>query len=392
MTDLLAETPVQGLPLDSLDLDTENPRLFRVEAAGDTLSETEIVEALLDAFDPEPVGRSLVEYGFFATEPLIVFEERARYVVAEGNRRLVALKLLMSAELREAVGADEVWTRLASELDENPDRKERLATIPCQVVPDRATAAPIIGYRHIVGILKWDAYEKAAFVVKQLRDEPDRTFDDVADMTGERPGRVRRYLRDYVAIEQAEAAGIDATRAVQQFGRWERAMNTRGVRLYIEAKSPTDTAADATAAYDADGEQMRKLLSFLYGEAGGPDRLFTDTRRIDELSTALATDEGRRILEDERDLDRAFEAAGGRKDYVLKSLAKALTGIQRAESDFADYADDDDVSALLSDIDAALAQLRQGVVVAAEARQDGTADFELEEDEDEEDEDEDDSS
>lgn len=202
-------------------------------------------------------------------------------------------------------------------------------------------------------------------------------------MTGERPGRVRRYLRDYVAIEQAEAAGINATRAAQQFGRWERAMNTRGVRLYIQAKSPTEIAPDARSAYDADGEQMRKLLSFLYGEAGGPDRLFTDTRRIDELSTALATDEGRRILEDERDLDRAFEAAGGRKDYVLKSLARALTGIQRAESDFADYADDDDVSALLDDIDAALEQLRQGVIVAAEARQDGTEDFELEEDEDE---------
>jgi hypothetical protein len=387
MTDLLAETEIQPLPLDKLDLDKDNPRLLRVEPAGTELTEVEMVEALLDAFDPEPVGRSIVEYGFFATEPLIVFAKGDRYVVAEGNRRLVALKLLLDPGLREAVEADNVWAESAAELDQNQDRRERLQLVPCQIVPDRASAAPVIGYRHIVGILKWEAFEKAAFVVKLVRDDPTRSFDDVADLTGERPQRIRRYLRDFLAIEQAKSNGVDAARAAQQFGRWERAMNTRGVRQYIEARSPRDMSTSADRAYDADDGQMRKLLSFLYGEPGGPERLFSDTRRIDELAAALESEDGRRILEDDRDLDRAFEAAGGRKDYVVKSLGKALTGLQQAAVDYADYVDDEEVAQLTAAIEREFGRLREGVGISNEARAEGLEDFELEDDEEGEDDD-----
>jgi hypothetical protein len=377
MTDVLAETPITHHALGDLRLDPENPRLHRFTLEDGPLDEPAMVEALLARFDPEPVGRSIVEFGFFATEPLIVFPEDGAYIVAEGNRRLVALKLLLDPELREAVDAGAEWDRMAAQLQTHPERVARLATIPCQEVPDRKAAAPIIGYRHIVGILKWDAFEKSAFVVKLLEEDPTRDFEQVSELVGENPRRIQRRLRDWLALKQAEEAGVRIVEAQAEFGRWERAMNARGVREYIQARSPTVMQPGSDTAYDAPSEQMAKLLSFLYGEPGGPDRLFTDTRRIDDLSVALQTDDGVRILETERDLERAFEAAGGRRDFVLKGLAKALTGLQQAAPDYAEHADDEAVQMAIAAIREQLDQLDAGVVAAEDAIAEGGQEFEL---------------
>lgn len=385
MPQTLADAEIERIPIEQLKLDAENPRLWRIRPAdGTQLEETEIVEALVEGFDPEPIGRSIVEYGFFVTEPLIVFPEGDHFIVAEGNRRLVSLKLLLSKELRDAVDADDVWDTLAAELEQrmsaDPSHRERVTKVPCQVVADRDEAAPVIGYRHIVGILKWNAYEKAAYVVSLLRK--GASFEEVSDKTGEKPGRVRRYFRDVLALEQAHANGLSISRAQDEFGRWERAMTTAGVRSYIGAVAPGSLNEDSAKAYEGEQERMGNLLSFLYGEEGGPERLFSDTRRIDQLATALASEDGRKILEDERDLDRAYEAAGGLRDFVLKSLQKALTSLQRTGAYFADYSTDQTVIDALEAIEKQIEHLREGAADAV-TPDDDDDDFDLEEDDDE---------
>jgi hypothetical protein len=384
MTDVLATTAPVRIRVEQLRLDPENPRLLRLEPEGEELTEAEMVTALLDAFDPEPIGRSIVEFGFFATEPLVVFEESGNYVVAEGNRRLVAVKLLRDEALRQAVGASEIWSTLAGELAGNAERLGHLEELPCQVVPSRADAAPVIGYRHIVGILKWDAYEKAAFVVRLLREGDGREFQAVADLTGESPNRIRRYLRDFVLLEQADGQGLNAARAKESFGRLERALNTRGVRRYIGATLPTDIAEDADSAYQEPAGRMSNLLSFLFGEPGGPEAVFSDTRRIDDLAAALDSDEGRAILEQDRDLDRAFDAAGGRKDLVLKSLQKAVSALQQAAPELAALAGDADVQAALDGVRDALAQIDDGQAAALAAAPVDGDEYDLDEEDDDE--------
>ena len=331
MTDVLAETQVEEIPYDKLRLDPENPRLLKFTLQEGPLDEDAMVSALLSRFDPEPIGRSIVEYGFFTTEPLIVFPDGDAFIVAEGNRRLVALKLLREAEQREAVEADEVWDDSPSSWRQTRNAWSAWSHIPCQNVPDRQAAAPIIGYRHIVGVLKWDAFEKAAYVVNLLRGRPSAELRGGAELSGVTP-TADQALRARLARDRAgpvrrhrRATGPRASSAVgsERLGP--------GVREYIDAVSPTTMEPDSEKAYEADDEQMGKLISFLYGEPGGPDRLFSDTRRIDDFSTALQSEDGRRIFDQERDLESAFEVAGGRRDYVLKTLGKALTNLQQVE-------------------------------------------------------------
>jgi hypothetical protein len=177
---------------------------------------------------------------------------------------------------------------------------------------------------------------------------------------------------------------METSRTEKSFGRFERAMNTRGVRQYIEAKSPTDLEPDSREAFDAEPAQMKQLLGFLYGEPGGPEALFSDTRRIDELAAALESDEGRKILEEDRDLDRAFDAAGGRKDLVLKSLARGLTALQQALPYVGDFGGDEEIAQSLAAVSLELHALSDAFEGAAQAVEAGE-DYDLGEDDDEDD-------
>ena len=47
--------------------------------------------------------------------------------------------------------------------------------MPVVVLPDRAAATPIIGFRHISGILQWQPYAQARYIAR-LVDEDDMSF------------------------------------------------------------------------------------------------------------------------------------------------------------------------------------------------------------------------
>ena len=366
---------IEPLPLEQLDFDRRNPRLLRLKPDDRELSDTEIAQILIEGWDPKPIGRSLSEYGFFPSEPLIVFQEGNRYIVAEGNRRLLAARLLTDPGLRTRAGAPDDWEELGAQLESSGFS---LDEVPCQIVPNREAAAPVIGYRHIVGIAKWEAYDKAAFVAHLIK-EGDRDFESVSDLVGETPSRVKRYLRDYVALGQAERAGTPVEDAKDEFGRFERAMQASGTREYVGGKTPAemDTTGD-TSVTNLDA--MRKLIGYLYGLPDGTGPLFTDTRRIDELATALRSEEGRRILEVERDLDRAFDAAGGRRSLVLKGLGRALSAIVSVTADFPGFSEDEEVGQCVDQIRDALDQLPTGEAAAVTVEEEGD-DYDLESDE-----------
>jgi hypothetical protein len=361
--DELSENPVEPIEFDKLRLDPKNPRLLDL---AENPSKTEIVEALLDQHDPINIARALVEFGYFNSEALIAITEDdgETFIVIEGNRRLVAMMLLKDEKLRQEAGADPEWSELAARLDEK--RPDELKAIPCQVVSDRRAAAPNIGYRHIVGIKKWDAHEKAAFVTDLLKQvESDEPFQAVSNLTGETPHRVRTYVRDFRLLEQAEREGLDVSRAEDKFGRFTRAMNAAGVSRFVGAKPPSEIEPDEPNAYEADGEQMKKLLSYVFGEEGGPPPVFSDTRQVRELGVALASEDGRRILDESRELESAYEAAGGLRERLLNNLAKALTALQAAGDDLPAHRNDDEVLAAIAAVAQAVEALSHGDPVPA---------------------------
>jgi hypothetical protein len=105
---MMPQEAYREVPLDSLQLDPENPRLPR-----DTDRVLESGDQLLKEFSRRynliELARSIVDKGFTPrhAEALLVVEDAsspAHYVVIEGNRRLATLKLLTNPNSRRAAG------------------------------------------------------------------------------------------------------------------------------------------------------------------------------------------------------------------------------------------------------------------------------------------------
>ena len=87
-------------PVDDLHLDHRNPRL---PEEFQELPQEELVCFVADEYDSLRIARSVAQFGYFPSEPLIVVEEDGVIIVVEGNRRLAALKLLNNADLRDCL-------------------------------------------------------------------------------------------------------------------------------------------------------------------------------------------------------------------------------------------------------------------------------------------------
>lgn len=199
---------IRRVPVSSLLLDPENPRLETVDLEGD--SQTQLVKALWSRMAVEELALSIAANGFFAEEPLFVIAEQKhgagavggspRYVVVEGNRRLAAVRLLTDSALREKVRATDLPTI-------TPERAEELRTLPVSVYPDRRSLWEYFGFRHVNGPKQWDSYSKAAYVARVKR-EYGISLKEIAYRIGDRHRTVERLYRGFVLLEQAEKSTV----------------------------------------------------------------------------------------------------------------------------------------------------------------------------------------
>src|ERR1051326_7796936 len=106
----------------NLLLDPNNPR---IPDSGKELSQRDLIADLLENDKVYELARSIVTNGYYPVESLIVVIEKGKKYVVEGNRRLAALKLLLSPE-----GAPEKWERrmrnLSNQIEPNSIRKVKV--------------------------------------------------------------------------------------------------------------------------------------------------------------------------------------------------------------------------------------------------------------------------
>lgn len=324
------EGQLEHLELGKLVFDPKNPRLVSDDEEQE-LSQEECARRLLDDFDPLPIARSIAAFGFFPTDPLVGRQIDGSVIVHEGNRRLLAVRLLVDEELRDSLDAGRQWDELADGLD--PQVASSLQRLPTYLVEEWEDAAPIIGVRHIVGIETWKAFEKAAFVRQLLtRTDPEGALQWASEVTGESVARLRRYLRDYQVLEQAEAAGVDVTHARERFGNFTRLLSTDGVIEYIDLLPPREMTVDTEVAFRAAPEHVAELLSYAFG-TDEEDPVLTDHRRYRELGTVVASEEARDHLRRTRDLESSLALTSGIRDRVLRHLSRALDALAAASND-----------------------------------------------------------
>jgi hypothetical protein len=204
MTKQQTSWPREEVAVSNLFLDHKNPRLH--DPARPNRSQAELLSDLLATEDVEEIARSLAAQGVYPHELLIAVKERVggktALRVVEGNRRLAALKALVSAEtvppaLRKKFGA---WAKQAGF---PVDMK-----VSVVIAPNRLAVMPILVARHThTQIRKWAITAQAAYF-SWMRDE-GLPVEVISGMTQLSEADVLKPLRQYALYNAARKLELD---------------------------------------------------------------------------------------------------------------------------------------------------------------------------------------
>jgi hypothetical protein len=235
-----------------LKFDPTNPRMPMMRFD----NEPDAIKFMLANYDVDELVRSILVTGWLDFEPLIV--EKATNIVLEGNRRLAALKLIESKNLRDAVAYQLPAIEAPASLP---------ATIRIRYVPDRKTARAYIGFKHVNGPVKWDAYAKARFAVEWLNDQGSLT--DVSRALGDNHNTIRRLVDGWRVLVQATKWGFDIEKRSSPrfyFSHLYTAIARPSARAYLGL---TDDMNDVLPTDPVPKEKRPDLIQFmtwLYGQ------------------------------------------------------------------------------------------------------------------------------
>ncbi len=324
----MSDPKIQPIKVIELKFDPENPR-FAAANFGD-LGSSEIIEAMLESEQIVDLINSIGTQGYFWGEPLLVFSDEGtgQYFVAEGNRRLAALKLLTG----EATYSSKSLSALINDLPQKP------AEVPCIVFPDRESVLHYLGYRHITGIKAWGSLEKAIYL-KQLFEKNLNGIQDeslalkkLAREIGSNVQTIKKtlcalaiYEKDYNSVKD-EFFGLQRVGKEDiQFSLLYTAIGYPNITQYIGLNSTQDYHLD-----NLNIDHTRDLFKWMFMQDEYGYKAVPESRKISVLNSVLSSVEATDFFKRTRDLDSAYKFTNGPQDFFdnsLKNMEKTIEEI-----------------------------------------------------------------
>lgn len=370
-----ARKPQLDIPIGIINLDPLNPRIVPYTNGEKKLSELDLTSILYEHFDTQVVAMSLVANGYFDEEPIIVVPNKLpndfsfagfpdvdslaiaiegliqsneiSFTVVEGNRRVSTVKLLTDEKLRENIGVEKSYPILDSLA-----AKEDLRKIPCIIYENREKVSTYLGVRHIAGLLKWEAFAKAAYINETIEKEINNGLADndavrkVQEIVGDRSDNIRKqYIAFKLFLEARDDLGFDVKPLIQNFSLVIVFYNSPGIREYIKV-APYSKVNLKERIVPADAlESFQNVLTWIFGNSKSGERpILTDSRKItSQLSYVVNSDTAREYLIKYKDLEGAFEHTNGEKEYLKKNLQRAARAIQTSLQFAFKYKGDEDL-------------------------------------------------
>lgn len=297
----MSTTPaIIPLKTNELHFDHANPRLaeYGIDAA---TSEEDILQILWEAMDVRELVQSISASGFFPHEALIVAEENSQKVVIEGNRRLAAVKVLLSPVLAEKHGWD----------IPKPDPKilQTLVELPA-IVSSREEAWRYLGFKHVNGPAKWSSFAKASYIA-----EVHRNFGvplaQIAQQIGDRHNTVQRLFRGLMVLEQAERARVynpdDRFRQRLAFSHLYTGLDYEGISSFLDLASKESETTEPVPKGKL--KELGEFLTWLYGskKEKRPPVVESQNPDLRRLNAVVSNREAVAALRSGVELSKAFE-------------------------------------------------------------------------------------
>ena len=184
--------------VDNLKLWQENPRL---DASIRLIKVRDYVEELIrDSIDEKEfltLMTSIATRGFMSFDPVVVWQDQAtkHFIVAEGNRRLMALKLLRTPE-KAPLSIRKTVIKLSRMID-----RDEIEKIKVCLSPSYEDARWYIIQRHSSSAsqqIKWQRLQQQRFIIN-VYDSVGQSIEDTISETGFKRSAIVEALR-YVKI------------------------------------------------------------------------------------------------------------------------------------------------------------------------------------------------
>lgn len=315
------QASVIDVPVHELHFDHQNPRLFLEHDQ----TEEELILKLWREFAVDEVALSIAHNGYFRHEPLFTTRENDNLVVVEGNRRLAAVYLLLSSELREQVGATDLPTIPSS-------RKKELEKLPT-IERQRDEIWQYIGFKHVNGPQPWRSYAKAKYVA-WVHNELNVPLEDIANMIGDRHATVKRHYRGLMVLYQAESSGIydieDRWRNHFAFSHLFTGLGYRNVQKFLGIDNATSFQPNPIPENNL--KNLGYFLRWLYGQKSTNIRPLIQSQNPDlrRLEDTLGYEAGLTALKRGLPLDIAEEISTGDEELFRANLMDARRHLQYA--------------------------------------------------------------
>ena len=349
---------ITKVPVEQLRLDRMNPRLV---GEGATASDEWIIAQLYRAAELDELLQSMSANGYLDIEPLVVMGDSGAgdggLIVLEGNRRLATLRLLREPELARRIASREKLRITPPPVDDRlRSTFDRVSVYP---VASRERARAFIGFKHINGPAKWDAYAKARFAAEWYqRGRGDGVgLEEIAKAIGDRHDTVKRMVAGIYVLEQARREHLFDIE-----DRHSRKFNFSHLYTALARSQYMDYLGLETAwsRYDPDTNpvpperlpRLKQVLVWIYGSKADDAEPVVRKQNPDikRLGEVIANAEGRLVLEQGRSLDvahagtesadRRFTASLLRARDELRDAAGAMRAYDGRDQSLLDIAED----------------------------------------------------
>ena len=309
--------------VSDLAFDIRNPRLAEFDVGE---SETELIQILWETMDVQELVLSIAASGYFEHEPVIVSQEEGKNIVIEGNRRLAAVKLLLSPQTGRELNAN--IPLIAKE------RRDDLQSIPA-LVSSRKGAWRYLGFKHVNGPAKWGSYAKSQYIANVHRNY-GVPLDDIAQQIGDTHKTVRRLYRGLMVIEQAEEIGAyqrgDRWRAHFAFSHLYAGLSYQGISDFLSLRDADEE--DPQPVPSEKKTQLGELLIWMYGSKREqvPPVIQSQNPHLRQLDAVLASTEAVSALRNGAELSVAFEASRPSGSVFEEALVSAKQSLEKARA------------------------------------------------------------
>lgn len=320
---------------NQLYFDRKNPRLVAVNPV--PANQEKILNILWHEQNVKELVMSILANGFFPTEALYVVEEDSQLVVIEGNRRLAAVKAILSPDSIENQGMNPYLSRISESLTASLTHG-----LPVIKMKKREDAWRYIGFKHVNGPVKWDSLAKAEYIAK-VHNDYKVSLDDVASQIGDSSRLTRKLYRGLMLLKEADAktdfsiSDIEGKRLY--FSHIYTAITYEEFCNYLGV---TEESLDTDAPVPTDREHLDRLgdvMLWLYGSKsqGRSSVIRSQNPDLSHFCKVLASPEAVQTLRSSNNLDLAFEASVPPSSVLLQAIVEANISVEKALSKITSY-------------------------------------------------------